>query len=217
MRNKKDLNKLLYFYTTFDGGVYRSKSKKDKTTLVGNARFIINMRKENLDYVENIITVLEELNIGYSIKDRPDYNSDGFNRQPQVRMESRNHPVLTKIHNRVYIDNKKVIDPHMLTMMDAEALAIIFMADGGVSEEKRFKNPHAYLNLHTKGFSYADNTLLAKTIYEKLGIVCNVRRTNKNYYYITIPKKSHKLFYETVKPFITESFSYKLERLTPTL
>jgi len=192
--------------STFDGGLYRV----NNTT---NAQFIMNMRKENLDYVEWVASVLNEFT-GTRLVDRKDYNTDGCTRAAQVRLESNRHPFLTKLHDRIYIDKKKVIDPHMLKLMDAEALAIIFMADGGVSIEDRFKNLHCYINLHTKGFSYHDNLALGKAIYDKLGINTTVHRHNK-YFYLNIPKKSHIDFIKTVLPHICESFMYKLEKLAP--
>lgn len=121
MSDNKETMKRLYFFSTFDGGLYTVASST-------NAKFIINMKKDNRDFVEKIAETLTEAGIGYSISDRKDYNTDGFNRQPQIRLESKNHPKLTTIQDRIYIEGKKVIDPHMLTLLDAEALAIIFMA-----------------------------------------------------------------------------------------
>lgn len=200
--DKKQLVKLISFMATFDGGLYR----RNKNGSLHNAQFIMNMRKANLDYVEWVRDTL--LNVtGATIVDRKDYNTDGHERQPQVRLESRCHPELTTIHSRLYIDGKKVIDPHMLKLLDAEALAIIFMADGSVSSR-------GYVSLNTKGFSYGDNLLLSNSIYNKLGIHTNINR-HCQYYYLRVPVKDSALFYDTVKDYVLPSFYYKLERLTP--
>jgi hypothetical protein len=204
----KDISKRLYYMTTFDGGVY--KYKRDS-----NAKFIMNMRKENLDYVLWVKDTLETF-VGCTLQDRKDYNTDGCNRSQQVRLYSRQHPKLTKIRDRVYIGNKKVIDPHMLTMMDAEALAIIFMADGGTTLDERFKNPHGAISLHTKGFSHADNQALSKAIYDKLGIRTTVSRHGK-YWYLRVKTADLQLFVDTVRPHVLPSFEYKLERIAPAL
>lgn len=200
----KELSKRLYYFSTFDGGLY----KIAKST---NAKFIINMKKENLDYVERIEDTLKEADIGFKTVDRKDYNTDGFNRQPQVRLESRNHPKLTTIMERIYIDGKKVIDPHMLTMMDAEALAIIFMADGSRVQNKRSPNAKPNYTLNTKGFSYGDNWLLKKAIKETLDLEFNINRQN-NYWYLRLRAKDVEKFESTVAPHILKSFSYKLGR-----
>lgn len=200
----KELSKRLYYFSTFDGGLY----KIAKST---NAKFIINMKKDNLDYVEKIEDTLREANIGFTRVDRKDYNTDGFDRKPQVRLESRNHPKLTAIMERIYIDGKKVIDPHMLTMMDAEALAIIFMADGSRVQDQRSPNAKPNYTLNTKGFSYGDNWLLKKAIKETLDLEFNINRQN-NYWYLRLRAKDVEKFESLVSPYVLPSFSYKLGR-----
>lgn len=204
--NKKQISKLLSYMTTFDGGVYQYGKAK-------NAQFIMNMREENLDYMEWVKSVLENIT-GVRLTERKDYNVDGCKRAPQLRLESQRHPFLTKLRERIYIDNHKVIDPHMLKMMDAEALAIIFMCDGHSSLDTRFKNTHCKITLETKGFSYSDNLALSKSIYEATNIRTNVQRSGK-YYLLYVKTKDHKLFVETVMPHILPSFMYKLERIAP--
>lgn len=204
--DKKQLIKLTSYMSTFDGGLYIGKK---------NAKFIMNMKEENRDYVEWVAKTFSMIT-KTSISHRKDYNTDGYFRKPQLRVESNFHPFLTKLRDRIYIDRTKVIDPHMLKLMDAEALAIIFMTDGGTYLENRFKSPYMYINLHTKGFSYHDNLALGKSIYDRLGINCNIHRHNK-YYYINIPKKSHGLFIQTVLPFMKSSFLYKLEKVAPAM
>lgn len=194
--------------STFDGGLYRRNEKS-------NAQFIMNMRKENLDYVEWVKSVLENIT-GTRLVERKNYNSDGCKRAPQIRLESNRHPQLTSLHDRIYIDKKKVIDPHMLKLMDAEALAIIFMADGGTSLDTRFKNPHGKIELHTKGFSYADNAALSAAIYKNTGVRTNVRKHGK-YFYLGVKTADLQLFVNTVKPYVCKSFLYKIERLAPVL
>jgi len=205
--SKKQLSKLALYMSTFDGGVYRTKTS--------NARFVINMVQENLDYLEWVKETLENVT-SVSIKERKDYNTDGCNRKPQYRLESRNHPFFTKIRERIYIDNHKVIDPHMLTLMDAEALAIIFMADGSSALDLRNKNPHCSITLQTKGFSYADNLALGNAIYSSLGIRTTVQKQNQ-YRYLRVKTADIHLFVKTVAPYLMKSFFYKFERIAPCL
>jgi hypothetical protein len=108
-------------------------------------------------------------------------------------------------------DNKKVIDLHMLKLLDAEALAIIFMTDGG---SYLAKGKYKGITLNTKGFSEADNLALGKAIYEKLNIRTTINR-HYNYFLLRVKSADVELFCETVKPYILPSFQYKLERLTP--
>ena len=211
--DQKQLTKLISYMATFDGGIYIPHKRKPDSKV--NCKFIMNMREENRDYLEWVKEILENIT-SVSIKERPDYNTDGYERSPQLRLESNRHPFLTKIRERIYVDNHKVIDPHMLKLMDAEALAIIFMADGGTHLTPGTKKPSSQIALHTKGFSYADNMALSKSIYDTLGIKSNVNRHYK-YYLLNIPVKDHKKFYETVNPHVLPSFDYKFERIAPVI
>lgn len=202
----KELTKRLYYFSTFDGGLY-------VTGKCYNARYIMNMRTDNRDYIEKVKQALEESGIGARLSERKDYNVDGCTRSPQLRLESKVHPKLTTIWERIYIDGHKVIDPHMLTLLDAEALAIIYMADGGVAQDKRCNATPIY-SLHTKGFSYGDNLLLKQKIKEVFELEFNVCRHGK-YWYLRLRAKDSEQFVKIVEPFVLSSFSYKLGRFAP--
>mgnify|MGYP000188637635 CR=1 FL=1 len=198
--DKKQLSKLLYYFTAFDGGVYY---------LGKNARFVMNMRAENEDYFQWVQSTLENLT---SVIVRPVIQRG--NRKPLLSLTSKTHPFLTRIRERLYSFNRKSLEPHILTLMDAEALAIIFMTDGGTSVDKRH-NTYPEIKLHTKGFSYFDNMALSKAIYEKTNIRTTVNRHGE-YYFLRVKSADVQLFVDTVKPFVLSSFYYKLERLAPT-
>ena len=202
--SNKEISKLLYFFSTFDGGLYIQSPAK-------NAKFVMNMKQENVDYIEKVESTLKEAGIGFRRYDRKDYNTDGCIRKPQFRLESANHPKLTTIHERIYIDGKKVIDPHMLTLLDAEALSIIFMADGSRVYDKRSPDAKPNITLNTKGFSYGDNWLLKKEIKEKLDLEFNVNRQN-NYWYLRLRAKDVDKFDSIVEQHMLPSFMYKLGR-----
>lgn len=198
--NEKQLSKLLYYFSGFDGGVYMSGN---------NARYVMNMRKENMDYILWVKDVIENFT---SVIIR-DVIQRG-NREPLVCLTSKTHPKFTKVRNRLYLENgRKVIDPHQLSLMDEEALSIIFMADGGTSLDK---GRYPEIKLHTKGYSYCDNMALSKAIFEKTGIHTTVNRHN-SYYFLRVASKDVELFVYKVLPYIKESFLYKLERLAPSL
>lgn len=204
--DKKQLSKLVSYMATFDGGVYPTGK---------NCSFIMNMRKENLDYLEWVAEVLSNIT-SVQMKEQPNYNTDGYNRKPLVRLWTKAHPYFNKIRDRLYIGSHKVLDPHMLKLMDAEALAIIFMADGSTSLDKRWTNPHCNFSLNTKGFSYNDNMALSKTIYERCGIRTRVHKHNK-YFYLSIKTSDVLKFVDLIFPYLKESFYYKLERVAPAL
>ena len=198
--NEKQLSKLLYYFSSFDGGVYPSGKE---------CRFVMNMREENMDYIEWVKQTLDSFTSSnvHQVLHRG-------NRSPLMCLTSRSHPKLTAIRERIYLpDGKKVLDPHQLTLMDAEALAIIFMADGGTNLDK---GKYPEIKLHTKGYSYFDNLALSKAIYEKTGIRTTVNRHNQ-YFFLRVKTADVNLFIQTVRPYILPSFSYKLERLAPVM
>lgn len=198
--SEKQLSKLLYYFSGFDGGVYYS--GKD-------CRFVMNMRAENADYIQWVVSTLNKF-VEVSTHDVIQRG----NRSPLVCVTSKTHPKLTAIRERLYTpDSKKVLDPHQLTLMDAEALAIVFMADGGTSLDK---GKYPEIKLHTKGYSYFDNLALSKTIYEATGIRTTVQKHNQ-YFFLRVKTADLQLFINTVKPYILPSFSYKLERLAPVM
>lgn len=198
--NEKQLSKLLYYFSSFDGGVYPSGKE---------CRFVLNMREENMDYVNWVKETIESFTSTHihQVIQRG-------NRSPLVCLTSKSHPKFSTIRDRLYLpDGKKVIDPHQLTLMDAEALSIIFMADGGTNMDK---GKYPEIKLHTKGYSYFDNLALSKAIYEKTGVRTTVNKHNQ-YFFLRVKTADVKLFVETVRPYTLPSFSYKLERLAPAM
>ena len=207
MSDKKEITKLLSFMATFDGGIYRPGGSKL------NAFFRINFSKENLDYVLWVKETLEQIT-STQLADVLETRPGSENWKPAVRLVSRRHPFLTTLHDRIYIDGKKVLDLHMLRLLDAEALAIIFMADGTSFMVKG--TSRCILNLCTKGFSEADNLALSKAIYDRLNIRSSVKRDGK-YFYLSIKSTDILRFVYLVRPHIKPSFLYKLERIAPAL
>jgi hypothetical protein len=206
MSNEKDISKRLYYFSTFDGYL-------DSRGGGQNSRLSVTMVKENADYIYNVANALEDANIGFTIWEPAINLHDGSNRRQQLRVQSKAHPKLTKIRNQVYIDRHKVIAPHMLTMLDGEALAIAFMADGS---RKNAMLADGRINplyrIHTNGFSYGCNMLFAKAIKEKLNIPFDVERQATNKWGLKLSKHFNEIFESTVSPFILDSFSYKLGR-----
>lgn len=200
----KDLNKRLYAYAMFDGCLHFMGGST-------NACLIVNMWQDNEDYIDKVIQTLEEVPVGYTKILPYIYVKDGFNRKQQVSLQSKSHPILTKIHSRIYIDGHKVVDPHMLTMMDEEMLAIAFMADGGRYVDTRWNNTTPSYRLHLNSLSYGDLMLLKASLKKTFGLESNIRKKG-NKYDLAIPHFHSELFEEIVKDHILPSFQYKVGR-----
>lgn len=198
--NEKQLSKLLYYFSSFDGGIYPSGKE---------FRYVMNMREENKDYINWVRETIETFT-GTNVYKVPQRG----NRKPLLCLMSKIHPKFATIRERLYTpEGKKILDPHQLTLLDAEALAIIFMADGGTSLDK---GKYPEIKLHTKGYSYFDNLALSKAIYEKTGVRTTVNKHNQ-YFFLRVKTADLQLFIDVVKPYVLPSFSYKLERLAPAM
>lgn len=205
--DKKQLTKLISFFSMGDGGLYITKK---------NAKFIMNMKEENKDYILWVKEVIENVT-GASLYNRKDYNTDGCVRKPQLRLESRCHPYLTTIRDRIYTaDGHKGVDMHTMKLLDWEAMAILFMCDGNANEYLResvgMVNPSVNVTLNMKRLSEAEQIILKKTIRENLGVEFNVNRAGK-YFCLRLRTKDVNKFMDGIEPFMCESFKYKLVRM----
>lgn len=200
----KDLMKRLYYFSMFDGNV-------QKRFEYGEARLSVSMTVDHSDYIEKLEETLLEVNIGYSIGIQ-DRRHENPNRKVMKRLQTKSHPVFTKIWARMYIDGHKVVDPHMLAMLDAEALAIAYMADGGVYYASQTATPQ--YTLHTNGLNYGDNMLLKHALKKTFDLEFNIDKKNQ-YFQLRLRREDSKRFYELVDEFILPSFRYKLERQAP--
>lgn len=200
----KDLNKRLYAFAMFDGHLMFPGDSV-------NACLVINMLEKNSDYIEYVIRSLDEVPVGYKQSYPPIYTKDGYDRQQQIRLQSHNHPIFTKIHERMYIGHHKCIDPHMLTFMDAEFLAIAFMADGSRYLDKRWIGAKPQYRLHLNNHTYGDLMLFKKSVKDTFGLEINTRKKGSKFD-LAVPTAFTELFEEIVSPFILPSFQYKIGR-----
>jgi len=210
--DKKQLMKLVSYFAMGDGGVYYNGK---------NCTFIMNMRSKNRDYIDWVAAVLEEIT-SVSVKEVPDYNNDGYTRQPLTRLETKSHPYFTTLRNRIYVDKYKGLDPHTLKLLDWEALAILYMCDGSLyidkpNVKKGLINPSYNVYLHLKRLSYGDQFILKKALKDNLDLEFNINKCG-NYYNMRLRGKDLDKFMTGVAPYIKESFSYKLIRTeSPTI
>lgn len=201
--NKKELVKLISYMVMGDGGLYKS------GTCV-NASFAMNMKADHLDYVEFCKEVLEQVT-SCSITER---KVEG-NRKPQVRLQSKTHPFLTTIRDRIYTDAYRGIDPHALKLLDAQALAILYMCDGSLvvaapGGKRGSVSPEYTVTLNMKRLSYGDQFILKKALKDKLDLEWNINRQN-TYYYLRLRSKDIDKFMEMTAPHVLPSFQYKIK------
>lgn len=137
-----------------------------------------------------------------------------FNGQRQIMLTTMAHPFYTTFRERMYPNDHKVVDPHYLTLLDWEFLAIWFQEDGSTGYYKH-KNGSTYINtvLCSQSFSYGDNHLLRKALSEKLGLDWNVasdRSGGKQKWFLKLRSSDIEKFMCSVEPYIVDSFKYKI-------
>jgi hypothetical protein len=199
-----DLNKRLYAFSMFNGHIMFPGNSV-------NGCLVVNMLEDNSDYIDYVISTLDDVPVGYNRSLPEIYTKDGYTRKQQIRLQSRNHPIFKKIHSRIYLDGRKVVDPHMLTMMDAEMLAIMFMADGSRYVDERWENSKPSYRLHLNNLSYGDLMLIKKSLKETFGLEVNTRKKG-NRYDLAVSNAYSALFEEIVSRHVLPSFQYKIGR-----
>ena len=211
--DKKQLTKLISFFTMGDGGVYyNGKLSKKTKEPVGNCCFIMNMKSEHEDYIEHVCNTIKSIT-SCTISPRKLQN-DGYNRKPQSTVRSSRHPYFTKLRERIYTGNYKGLDSHYLKLLDGEALAILYMCDGSLFIEKpgrvpRLKNNSYNVTLNLKRLSEGDLLMLKKLLKDKLDLEFNLQRQYK-YRFLRLRCKDVEKFMKIINPYIFPSFRYKM-------
>lgn len=197
--DKKELIKLVSFITMGDGGVYQNGK---------NCYFVMNMISKNKDYVLLCQDILENITSTRILE----IQKEG-NRQPQLRLETKNHPYFNNIRDRIYTFKYKGIDPHALKLLDYEALSFLYMSDGSLKEDFRpeigMVNPSYEVTLNLKRLSYGDLFILKRALKDKLDLEWNINKNGK-YYYLRLRRKDFNKFMKGISPWITDSFKYKI-------
>lgn len=208
----KNIYKIVNYLAMSDGGVYKYGSQDQ-------FYFAMNMIAEHKDFLDWCKTTLENFT---SCKLTPrTIKDDGYTRKPQLRLESKAHPYFKKIRENLYIDGYKGLNSHYLKMMDAQALAILYMCDGCKGEEKpnpkkQLVNSSFNITLNLKRLSEGDTLMLKKVIKDKFDLEFNICKNGK-YYCLRLRSKDIDKFMAIIAPHIFPSFEYKLVpvRLTP--
>jgi hypothetical protein len=132
----------------------------------------------------------------------------------QIHLETRSHPFYTKFRHRMYGTGVKVVDPHYLTLLDWEFMAVWFQEDGTVNTRLRRENYYdIQASIATHSFSYGDQLLLARAIQEKLELPVHIRpvtaRSGARQYYLTFRRKFIPKLLDGIAPYVVPSFQYK--------
>jgi len=168
-----------------------------------NAHYSISRDPVHKDYLEVVAQKFDGLQDCKVVFD--DYiRKDNNKWVNEVRTSS--HPIFTRIRERQYILNHRVIDPHQLTMLDWEAAAFLYMDDGSLCINNKGS---LITRLSTCAYSYPEQDALRKAFIEKLDIIWNINRNGRTWQ-LSLSQKSRDRWFDKIAPYIVDSYKYKL-------
>lgn len=112
---------------------------------------------------------------------------------PFINVRTRTHPLYSKMRQAFYPVQHKVVDPFWLNKLDERGFAIWYFDDG------TSKDYHCYLA--TLAFSWPENHVMAKFIWERFGLHAEVRRWAKGKPILRIPAKSRQTLRDLLAPY----------------
>lgn len=177
-----------------------------------NAKYRQPKTVDHMDYVD----WLDERVSCITKTNRYEWQSKQFEKaKRQVMLQTGCHPFYTNFRQRMYPNGHKVVDPHYLTLIDDEFMAVWYQEDGSLIKDNRKQGIYARVVLCTDSFSYGDNQCLRMAIKENTGFEFNVvgARSNGNQHYrLQLNSKQITEFCDRVGVYVLPSFSYKLCR-----
>jgi len=126
-------------------------------------------------------------------------------------LRTRCHPVFTKLRKQVYLDKRKVIQPHAVKLMTPACLAVLYQDDG------RFAPSKSTISISMPLFSKAELLMLAKGIVDKWGIIFRVRRCcvlkdGTIGHELGLRYSDKDKFFDLIMPYVSKSMLYKVGR-----
>lgn len=112
---------------------------------------------------------------------------------PFINVKTRTHPLYTRLRQAFYPVRHKVVDPFWLKKLDELGFAIWYFDDGTSKEYNCF--------LATLAFSWPENQVIAKYLWERFNLHADVRRWDKGKPIIRIPAKSHQRLHDLLVPY----------------
>jgi hypothetical protein len=206
VRDNKYITKIVAASLLGDGYLNRTKTEHQ------NSYFELKQLSIHKDYIDHISEILQDITSITTDIVNSHIDSRGFKSNERIRIRTKTHPFYTKFRHRMYPNGHKVIDPHYLTLLDAEFLAHLFMEDGSkYTQDGKYHR----IVLCSESFSFAENIQLSKAIEEKLGVKWFVKNhvssTSGNHCYrLQLWTKDVEKFCKLIEPFIQPSFYYKI-------
>lgn len=166
------------------------------------------------DYIRAKADLLRPI-IGGRIESSERNHAGYANSKPQWRYNSGNRLSLRRFAERYGVLNKADLNVETIVRdIDWLGVAIWYQDDGSVKKQQYDSGNHGYeVNLHSQGFSQAQNQLLAALLTDKLGITFSVRYSKHVHgsgSFIAIPASQTPVFFDKIKNYIAPGMEYKV-------
>ena len=175
-----------------DGGL----SKSSPTSNAAFKLAAIESHKDFIEYCRDTLIQVSPTTMTLNTPKAP--------RKPFWRLSSRVNKVFTDMHTRIYTGKYRGLDLFTLPLLDYEAMAIVYQSDGCLG----VKQKDVTINLCR--LSKEDLKLFAYYMEVNLGVRTTIVRSGQKYFALRVKNKDRIKFMKGVKPYIHESFKYKL-------
>lgn len=197
--NMLELSSFVKWSVAGDGAVSNATNNR-------NAHYAISRLPRHWDYIEQIKQKLSSL---------PDCSirTTEFTRKDNgvtiVQLTTASHPLFSRIRKRQYVNGHRVLDPHMMSVVNWERLAYLYQDDGSLVYNTKGSS---IVRISTCAYSYYEQMALRKCFIEKFGLCFNVNKTGrkgKHTYQLNLRKNDQEKFFENIFPYCVKSYHYK--------
>lgn len=122
-----------------------------------------------------------------------------------ITLDTRVHPMYTKLREHMYIDGRKTVDEHVMKCLTPLGLALLYQDDGTLINHEGFLTPF----LCTHGFSKTEVEMMSRMIQKRFGLQWRLRK-DKQYYALRLRRSDRKAFYDLISPYVCPSMEYKV-------
>ncbi len=113
-----------------------------------------------------------------------------------IYIKGHNIKLLRKLRKLFYKNGVKKITPELLSIVDAQSIAILYMDDGHLEK-------NGCIEISTNSFSYKENLLLSKHMGKLFNIEVKIHsKSNRKYWRLRLNRENANSFLDKIKAFI---------------
>ena len=167
----------------------------------------------NYDFIKKIETDLKSCTVfDISVKYVPEHFSCGCNHKESWVLKIKAHPYFAKKYHHFYDDRRNgIIRKEAINWLTPNGIANWYMSDGYVCLVGKTKGiiKNRRVDICTDRYSYETVQKLSNMLYNKFNIYNSIVKRGR-FYRLRISYKSYMDFINLIRPYIVQSFEYKL-------